>query len=119
MQLWVMVFLQVRLGGCAELSLKVIEDFKSLIGSLPERLDFALTPYPQHSFPALTRCEDRSLAEDALSRLTVHAFFLLFNMCLKEEIILQAHRSKLSSVYANCVKLERKISKTSLPYVPL
>ena len=67
-------FPQVLLGGCAEQGLKVIESFGSLIGSLPEKLDFDLTPYPQHTFPALTRCGDRSSAEDALSKLTVSLY---------------------------------------------
>ena len=65
------VFSQVTLGSCAELSLKTIADFKSLVTSMPESLDFSLTPFPKEKLPKITRCGDRSLAEAAVADLEV------------------------------------------------
>lgn len=63
--------MQVTLGSCVERCLAVMESFGRLVGSLPDQLDLTLTPLLPEDLPPIVRCGDRSVAEDATSRLNV------------------------------------------------
>lgn len=76
------VFSQVTLGSCAELSLKTIREFSSLVAAMPDTMDYSLTPYPRENLPGITRCGDRRRADEAVSDLEVKHHYLYLRMCL-------------------------------------
>lgn len=59
------------LGGCTEQCLKLIRDFTGLVNSLPEQLDFDLTPFLKEDLSPLVRSGDQILANELVSRLNV------------------------------------------------
>ena len=107
------------MGSLAERCLVVIEDFRVLVDSLPATLDLSLMPRPPESAPPLIRCGDRSVAEEAITKLNVGinteyiqplTYFL--------SLAMQSHKSSLVTVYQTFAQLEKEYSN-DLPFVPL
>lgn len=70
-----MIVLQVTLGGSVERCLSMVKDFATLIGTLPDSLDLSMMPHLPEEAPPIISCGDRSVAEEALSLLTVRTLF--------------------------------------------
>ena len=62
----------MSLGNCAELGLKTIQDFKLLVSTFPDEVDFSLTPFPQERLPRILRCGDKSMVDKAVGLLEVN-----------------------------------------------
>lgn len=97
------------LCNCLEQSLQVVSNFGTLVESMPEKIDFSLTPLTINDLPPLIRCGGKSVADSALAMLKViysvfdHVCPMDISLCIS---VFQAHYANLEQLYIANVNTE-------------
>ena len=69
-------FFQSSLSTCLEQCLEGTCSFSTLASTMPERLDFSLTPFTKDHLPPIVACGNKVVAEEAATILMVWFVFL-------------------------------------------